>query len=67
MICARCLQPGAAPRRESRLLSGVLRTFQVLAGILVLWLAFFLMGRGLLLLPSSIHDGTLWGSAEAGR
>lgn len=67
MICARCLLPGEAPRGKGRLLSGVLRTFQVLAGVLVLWLTFFLMGQALLSLPSSFHEGTLWGSAEAKR
>jgi len=67
MICARCLLADQAPRRERRFLSGVVRTLQLLAGVLVLWLAFFLMGRALLKLPSSFHDGKLWGSAEAER
>ena len=67
MICARCLLPGEAPRRKGRFLSGMVRAFQLLTGVLVLWLAFFLMGRALLNLPSSFHEGTLWSPAEADR
>lgn len=67
MICARCLLPGVAPRPRRRFFAALLRSCQVLAGVLVLWLAFFLMGRALLMLPSSFHDGTLWDSAGATR
>lgn len=67
MICARCLLPGEATLRKGRFLSGMVRTFQLLTGVLVLWLAFFLMGRALLCLPSSFHEGTLWSPAEADR
>jgi hypothetical protein len=67
MICARCLLPGEAPRRKGRFLSGMVRAFQLLTGVLVLWLAFFLMGRALLNLPSSFHEGTLWSPAGADR
>jgi hypothetical protein len=28
--------------------------------MLTLWLFFYFMGRGLLILPSSFHEGTLW-------
>jgi hypothetical protein len=67
MICAHCLLSGEAPLRQGRFQSWVLRTFQVLAGVMVLWLAFFLMGRALLSLPTSFHDGTFWSSTEADK
>lgn len=67
MICARCLLPGREHRRKGRFLTGILRAFQLLTGLLVLWLAFFLMGRALLNLPSSFHEGTLWGAPGADR
>jgi hypothetical protein len=41
-------------------LAGLLRFAQCLAGILVAWFFFFLMGDSLLKIPSSFHDGTLW-------
>ncbi len=67
MICARCLKAVEAPRRKGRFLSVMARTFQLLAGVLVLWLVFFLLGRALLTLPSSFHEGTVWGTAGADR
>jgi hypothetical protein len=39
----------------------------LLTGVLVLWLVFFLLGRALLSMPASFHEGTLWGSAGADR
>ncbi len=67
MICARCLKTVEAPRRKSRFLLVMSRTFQLLAGVLVLWLVFFLLGRALLTLPSSFHEGTIWDTIGADR
>jgi B-box zinc finger len=67
MICARCLLPGETTRGKRRLLSGVIRAFQLLGGVLLLWLVFFLMGRALLKLPTSFHDGSLWAPTESQR
>ena len=67
MICARCLLPPETGRRKAGLFSGALRSLQVLAGVLVLWLVFFLMGRTLLKLPASFHDGTFWQAAGGAR
>jgi hypothetical protein len=36
------------------------RTGQFLFGFLILWLFFFFLGRALLSLPSSFHEGTVW-------
>lgn len=67
MICARCMLPGGVSRRKGRYLTGSIRSIQILTGVLILWLAFFLLGRALLTLPSSFHEGTLWGPAGADR
>lgn len=67
MICARCLLPGEATRGKRRFLSGTARAFQLLAGVMLLWFVFFLMGQALLRLPSSFHEGSLWAPAESQR
>jgi hypothetical protein len=67
MICARCLLPNEKPLRRLQLLTGTYRIFQTLAGVVILWLFFFLVGGALIKLPVRFHDGTVWSSAEAGR
>jgi hypothetical protein len=61
VVCADCLEllAGAPKRRGSRL---ALLKMPVLfaAGFLALWIFFFALGRGLLALPSSFHQNTLW-------
>jgi hypothetical protein len=32
----------------------------LLAGLILAWFFFYLIGQGLLSLPSSFHEGTLW-------
>ncbi len=57
MLCAACL--AAARDRHTPRRPGpgyhVLRTVQFLGALLVLWLAFVLVGRLLLTVPSSYH------------
>ena len=61
VLCASCLKrlsrnaQGAGSR-----LSFFLRTGQLLFGFLILWLFFYCLGRALLSLPSSFHEGTVW-------
>ncbi len=61
MVCAACLKSATdrAPVRRSllRFASGALPA----AGLLLAWLLFYAIGRALLLIPASVHDGTLWG------
>jgi len=40
----------------------VLRGVLTVAGILTAWLFFYTIGRTLLLIPSTVHDGTAWES-----
>ena len=61
VICAGCLRKIAAPRRRvAPRLAGLLAVLRLAAGIMVLWLFFYYIGQGLLRLPSSFHEGTLW-------
>jgi len=63
VLCVECLKTivaGQAPR-----LSGARRLFRgvlTVAGILMAWLFFYTIGRTLLLIPSAVHDGTVWES-----
>jgi hypothetical protein len=67
MICSRCLQPEVEGSVKRRFIRGVARVLQVLAGTLLLWLAFFLAGRILLELPSTFHEGTFFTETGARR
>jgi hypothetical protein len=62
MLCNGCLA-----RLTDRSKGGAGGRFRVLmaalqgaAGFLLLWYAFFLVGRMLLNIPSSFHEGTFW-------
>lgn len=37
-----------------------MRAAQCLAGVLLAWFFFYLIGETLLALPTSFHEGTLW-------
>ncbi|MBI5386987.1 MAG: rhomboid family protein [Verrucomicrobia bacterium] len=61
VVCAACLRQLVQPRLTQR--SGfvaVVRTAQTLAGVLMVWLFFYLLGQMLVSLPDSFHEGTLW-------
>lgn len=61
VICSACLKrlrvDVPAPRRSFAPLG---RIAAAICGIVVAWLFFFLIGRGLLNLSSDFHEGTLW-------
>jgi hypothetical protein len=61
VLCAACLKrlaQQAGPRR--RRLAGAWRAVQLVAGVLAVWVFFYLAGRLLLAIPASFHEGTLW-------
>src|SRR5436190_4931215 len=61
VVCAACLRKLArVPLFKRRGFARVLRAGQVLLGLLVAWLFFYLIGDGLLSLPDSFHQGELW-------
>ncbi|MCK5545241.1 MAG: hypothetical protein KAI35_08485, partial [Desulfobulbaceae bacterium] len=61
VLCASCLekQHASRPIRTIRF-GGIVRIGQFLSGSIFLWLFFYYLGRILLSLPSSFHEGTLW-------
>jgi hypothetical protein len=63
VICAECLRKMVTGRGSRA--AGVRRVFDVLlpvAGLMIAWLFFYAVGRSLLLIPASVHDGTVWES-----
>ena len=63
VICAECLRKIVSARGSRA--AGVRRVFGALlplVGLLIAWLFFYGVGRSLLLIPASVHDGTVWES-----
>ena len=63
LLCVECLKTIVAGQAARR--SGVRRALRGLlpvAGILMAWLFFYFIGRTLLLIPTAVHDGTVWES-----
>jgi len=62
LVCAACLRAAAGPAAGPRArweVPGLL--LQTALGLLLGWLAFSWAGRLLIMIPSSFHEGTLWG------
>ena len=63
MICAACLKKLARPTRGRRYrVAGLVVVVEALAGLLTAWLFFYAVGRDLLAIPDSFHEGTVWKS-----
>jgi len=61
MVCAACLrQLTARPTRQRRSLHAVRLVAGAAAGLVAAWLLFYCGGRVLMLLPTPVHEGTLW-------
>jgi len=61
VICSACLRKlTTVPLLKRPVFAVAVRTVQCLIGILVAWFFFYLIGTGLLFLPTSFHEGTLW-------
>jgi hypothetical protein len=61
MICAQCLGKLAVNKASRKkhflvLFRAVLWVF----GFVMIWLFFYTIGQGLLILPSSFHEGNIW-------
>ncbi len=61
ILCAACLRqlvaPLPSPRRSFR---GILSLAQCMLAVALVWFFFFLIGKGLLAIPSAFHEGTFW-------
>src|SRR5438874_143795 len=61
VICAACLEKVISrPLTRGAAFIGVVRSVQVLIGLLTACLFFYLCGRALLSIDSSVHEGTIW-------
>ena len=61
VLCTACLKrKRSADPVKRRALLGLKRIAQLTMGILMAWFFFFLVGRTLMELPESFHEGTLW-------
>jgi len=61
VICAACLRKVArVPLLQRRGFAGALRLGQCLLGLMMAWFFFYLIGEGLVSLPTSFHEGTIW-------
>jgi hypothetical protein len=68
LLCAGCLRKLVEPRFTRRTgFVAALRTVQGLAGVFTVWLVFYLVGRLLVSLPDSFHEGSLWKGAWLGE
>jgi hypothetical protein len=61
LICAACLRKAArAPVFQRAWFKSALAFAQTMAALLFLWMAFFTLGKTLLTIPESFHEGELW-------
>lgn len=61
VICAGCLQQLTAPEgRGARRFRWMGRALGVATCLLLAWLFFYGIGRALLAVPESFHEGTVW-------
>ena len=61
VICAACLKKQVKPPfSQRRGFVGLVRTIQLAAGFMTVWLFFYWFGQALLKFDTSFHEGTVW-------
>jgi len=61
VLCAGCLrQLARVPLLRRRGFARLIRLGQCVAGLVLAWFFFYLIGEALLAIPTSFHEGTLW-------
>jgi hypothetical protein len=60
VICAGCLKKQLATQSTRRRFGAGLAVARSLFGLLLAWVFFYLIGQGLLSIPSSLHEGVFW-------
>jgi len=61
VVCSSCLKKLArTPLAKRPAFVKLFRFAQGIAGLIAAWFFFFLIGNGLLKIPTSFHEGTLW-------
>jgi len=65
ILCTACLAKLASPApQRKRSLEGVFLVGQSVLAVALIWFFFFLIGRGLLAVPATFHEGKIWKSIE---
>jgi len=65
VICAGCLRKLArVPLLNRRGFAGLIRGSQLMFGLIAAWFFFYLIGEALLAMPTSFHEGALWGEGN---
>lgn len=61
VICASCLAKLVKkPLTQRAAFVGIIRSFQLFTGLVIACLFFYLVGRTLLSIDASVHEGTIW-------
>jgi hypothetical protein len=61
VLCAVCLRKVVKPRLTQRgWFLWITQAAAAFCGLFVAWLCFYYLGQGLLAVPSSFHEGTVW-------
>ena len=61
VVCSACLrQLARKPLLQRKGFVGLARVGQCLLGLVAAWFFFYLVGEGLVSLPTAFHEGTLW-------
>jgi len=63
VVCAACLKKLTRPSAARRFrLASLVGAGECVLGLLTAWLFFYFVGRSLLAIPDSFHEGTVWKS-----
>lgn len=61
VLCATCLAHAAErSERRARRWTRIVCAARCMAGVILLWCIFYLLGLGLLTIPTSFHENTVW-------
>ena len=61
VLCSSCLKKLTVHHTDNRARwRGLARVVQIALGLLICWTFFYWLGRTLLSVPSSFHEGTIW-------
>jgi hypothetical protein len=61
ILCSSCLAKLAKANIRTPInLRWVTTAFSIILGLMMAWLWFYVLGRGLLHIPSEFHDGSFW-------
>src|SRR5712691_9584333 len=66
VLCASCLARVLRVEKKDRsALGSLVRGLMAVVGLLVAWWFFDLLGQGLMKIPASVHEGTVWKKISA--